>query len=367
MAISAKTKRRLANFSLLLASTIISLLIAEVAVRWLLGQVIVLYPRNFAAGYYDGATLRHMVPNSTFWHTSIDGSWQFRINAQGFRDDESYPYEKPAGQRRILVMGDSHTEGYEVRQNATFSKVLERRLRERGLNAMVMNTGVSGFGTAEELMFLEHEGLKYHPDAVVVAFFANDFEDNVKSNLYRLEDGKLVVTNTSYIPGVKEIGLMNSVPGVPWLSENSYFFSLLLNTAWENAKQALNAMRRKQLTTEYAVRVSDVNKFEQQLAVALLERIKADAHQAGIPFIIVEIPSHDPSGRAPWLPSISPDLVPSFVSASDVFVPASSYLAGMQGLVHVPHGHRHISEETHARIAEALDRVFQNGNFQIQK
>src|SRR5258708_6883151 len=356
VSMSSKYSRWLANFSLALASTLFSLVVAEVATRLILGNSIVLFPRYFAAADYDGVTLRRLIPNSTFLHTSVDGSWQFRTNANGFRDDEEYKYEKPAGQRRILVLGDSHTQGYEVRQSSTFAKVLERRLRQKGLDAQVLNTGISGFGTAEELMFLEHEGMKFHPDMVVVAFFENDFDDNVKSDLYRLKDGTLTVNKTRHTPGVEAISLMNAVPGASWLSQNSYLFSLLINTVWETAKKALSIAARKQLTTEYAIRISEVGKYERELVMALIGRMKAVVQAANIRLVIVEIPTFDPSGRMAWLPSVPDDLVPAISSACDVYVPASSYLASAEnGTVHVPHGHRHISEQTHAPIAEELD------------
>ena len=364
MSMSSKYSRWLANVSVALASTLLSLVIAEVATRLILGNSIVLFPRYFVAAGYDGVTLRRLIPNSTFWHTSVDGSWEFRTNARGFRDDEDYKYEKTAGQRRILVLGDSHTQGYEVHQSSTFAKVLERRLRQKGLDAQVLNAGISGFGTAEELMFLEHEGMKYHPDMVVVALFENDFDDNVKSDLYRLKDGTLAVNKTRHTPGVEPIALMNAVPGASWLSQNSYLFSLLINTAWETAKKALSIAGRKQLTTEYAIRRSEIGKYERELVVALIERMKAVTHAAGIPLVVVEIPSIDPSGRMAWLPSVPDDLVPAISSACDVYVPASAYLAGVE-TVHVPHGQRHISEQTHARIAEVLDRVVSEANSSI--
>jgi lysophospholipase L1-like esterase len=358
---SSKYPRWLANFSLLLGSTLFSLVVAEVAIRLTLGASIVLFPRYFAAADYDGVTLRRLIPNSTFWHTSIDGKWEFRTNAQGFRDDEDYKYEKPAGQRRILVLGDSHTQGYEVHQSATFAKVLERRLRQEGLDAQVLNTGISGFGTAEELMFLEHEGMKFHPDVVVLAFFENDFDDSVKSDLYTLKDGNLVVNKTRHTPGVEAIALMNSVPGAAWLSQNSYLFSLLVNNLWETAKKALSVATQERLITEYAIRISEVAKYERELVVALIERMKAVT--GNVPLVIVEIPSFDPNGRIAWLPSIPEDLIPAISSVCDVYLPASSYLAGAEkGTVHVPHGHRHISEQTHARIAEVLDRVMSERN-----
>jgi lysophospholipase L1-like esterase len=356
-------RRTLANSLLLLGSILFGLLLAEVGTLLILRDGIVLFPRYITAANYDGVTLRRLIPNSTFWHTSIDGSWEFRTNAQGFRDDENYKYDKPAGSRRVLLLGDSHTQGSEVRQSSTFSKVLERRLRERGVDAQVLNTGISGFGTAEQLMFLEREGMKYHPDAVVLAFFANDFDDSVKSGLYRLENGQLVVRKTEHIPGVNAIALMNAVPGVSWLSQNSYLFSLFVNTVWETAKRGLSIAARKQLTTEYAISTSEAGNYERNLVVALIAHMKAVARAASIPFVIVEIPSVDFSGRMAWLPSVPDDLGPVLASACDVYLPTNSYLDGARnGTVHVPHGHWHISEQTHARIAEALDRVLSEIN-----
>lgn len=356
---SIKLQQRLINLALLAGMTCICLIICEVAARLLMHNTVVLFPRNFTEAQYEGVTLRRLIPNATFWHTSVDGSWQFRTNAQGFRDDENYEHEKPPGQRRILMLGDSQTQGFEVRQAATFAKRLERRLRDKGMSVQVLNTGMSGFGTAEELMFLQHEGMKYSPDAIVLAFFANDFDDSVKSGLYELADGKLVVRSTSYTPGVTAIKVMNAVPGAFWLSQNSYLFSILVNTFWETAKEALRVTAKRELTTEYAVRVSEVSEYERQLVIALLRQMHAVAQAANVPFIVVEIPSPvaDADPRA-WQPSVADDLVPAVISSCDIYIPASEYLAGAQkGSVFVPHGQRHVSEQTHAKIAAALDGI----------
>lgn len=80
-------------------------------------------------------------PNSQFWHTSVDGSWKFITNALGFRNTTEVDFVKPPKLVRILSLGDSHTNGYEVRQEATFSAVLERHLRHNGVNAEVINAG----------------------------------------------------------------------------------------------------------------------------------------------------------------------------------------------------------------------------------
>src|SRR5204863_7405009 len=130
-----------------------------------------------------------------------------------------------AGTLRVLALGDSHTQGYEARQDATFSAVLERYLRRHGVRAEVLNTGVSGFSTAEELAFLENEGYRYQPDVVVLAFYANDFEDNLKADLFALDKGDLVEHKHAHVPGVAIQNAIYSLPGARWLSENSYFYS----------------------------------------------------------------------------------------------------------------------------------------------
>lgn len=348
---------RLANFLLLLLSILASLAVGEIAARSLFSDSIELFPRNFAEAHYDdGVTLRRLIPNTTFWHTSIDGTWEFRANSQGFRDDEEYRYAKPATRLRVLVLGDSHTQGWEVRQSATFSSVLENQLRASGLDAEVLNTGISGFGTAEELMFLKHEGMKYRPDAVVVAFYGNDFEDNIKSGLYRLDAGKLIVQKTHHTPGVSAIRLMNAVPGASWLSQNSYFFSLCVNTVWNIAKQALRTNARD--TIEYTARTSSVDEYQKNLALALLQGMKDVTAAAHVPLVVVDIPETASPG---WAPSIPNDMMKDVAKLADAYVPASSYLTGIPDSdVHVPHGNRHISEMTHKRIADALNRALRD-------
>jgi len=48
--------------------------------------------------------------------------------------------------------------------------------------------------------------------------------------------------------------------------------------------------------------------------------------------------------------------------AADLQKNADELFGTENGTVHVPHGHRHISEQTHARIAEALDGVVSEAN-----
>ena len=115
---------------------------------------------------------------------------QFTTNAQGFRDNHEFTYEKPEGTIRVIALGDFHTQRFEVRQDRTYSAVLERHLNGHGVTAEVMNMGVSGFSTAEELVLLQNEAIRSDPDVVVLGFYANDLEDNIKAGLFSLEEDK---------------------------------------------------------------------------------------------------------------------------------------------------------------------------------
>lgn len=117
---------------------------------------------------------------------SVTHNRRLKINSLGLRDRE-HPYDKPAGVRRILVLGDSYAWGYGVSNEETFSEVLEQRFVEEHANWEVLNSGVSGWGTDQEYLYLLHEGFRYGPDLVVVAFYLiNDPLNNVNSAQYGL-------------------------------------------------------------------------------------------------------------------------------------------------------------------------------------
>lgn len=106
---------------------------------------------------------------------------QVTINSQGLRDVERPGYAKPTGVWRVLLLGDSYVEGLRVPLEQTFGKVLEAQLNADAgpdLRYEVINAGVSGWGTDQQLLWFRSEGFKYRPDLVVLAFFpGNDFQN----------------------------------------------------------------------------------------------------------------------------------------------------------------------------------------------
>jgi hypothetical protein len=108
-----------------------------------------------------------------------------RINSHGFRDRE-HTYSKPPDTVRFAVLGNSWTEALQVPIEKTYCSLLERKLAEcscfAGKRVEVLNFGVSGYSTAQELLVLREEVRKYHPDFVLVAFYsARDVANNMRA------------------------------------------------------------------------------------------------------------------------------------------------------------------------------------------
>ena len=100
--------------------------------------------------------------------------------------DREHQISHPANTLRIAVLGDSYTEAMQVNQDEAFWAVMEKALQRcdnlRGRNIEVINFGVSGFGTTQELLMLRYKVWKYSPDVVLLEFTTgNDVSDNSKA------------------------------------------------------------------------------------------------------------------------------------------------------------------------------------------
>src|ERR1700739_4005850 len=128
------------------------------------------------------------------------------INSEGLRDRE-FSVDKPPGVYRIMMLGDSTTFGWGVKQEDTAAKFLERKLNAdlpAGYNHVeVMNTGVGNYDTVQEVTYYETIGWKFHPDLVVLAFFINDPEPvPIEKKGFLIDRSYLIAFATNRIDGV---------------------------------------------------------------------------------------------------------------------------------------------------------------------
>jgi hypothetical protein len=163
-----RLRNTLLAVSLVLLSTLASLLIAELVVRqsgrapemFVVQKGRFRISENPLIGY-------ELVPHFESDRAGSMLDFRGKANSQGFRDRE-HSLEKPEGVFRMLVLGDSITQGLGVRDDeAVFTSVLERELNERSDGRFeVLNFGVSGYNTQQEVETLRQKGLDYAPDLV---------------------------------------------------------------------------------------------------------------------------------------------------------------------------------------------------------
>lgn len=349
-----KTIRKcILNTSVCLLSILISFLFCESLIRIFYKQNVVLFPRYHTDASYGEYSIRRLRPNLEFWHTTVDGSWKFTTNSQGFRSYRDFSYDKPDGLLRIICLGDSHTQGFEARQDHTYSAVIEKYLSNHGYDVEVFNTGISGFSTAEELVFLENEGIKYKPHFVVLGFYANDFEDNIKAGLFELSDDGLKVKKREHIPGVRIQNILYKFSLLRYLGENSYFYSLLFNSTWAFFKEQLYSKEKAQLLTELAVPSEELTGYKIQLTARLIERMYSFCRKNDITLVILDIPRIDGEG---FRSSVPDEIYQLITNNSDIFVNSEEVLKDYNHVIeiHNPHGHRHISEFAHALLGVSI-------------
>jgi lysophospholipase L1-like esterase len=97
-------------------------------------------------------------------------------NSLGLRNREVGP--KKRGTYRILFLGDSLIWSGETSSEELFTGVLERRLNagfSGGANTIeIINAGIPGYTTYQELEFLRVYGMGLQPDLVILGFVFND-------------------------------------------------------------------------------------------------------------------------------------------------------------------------------------------------
>ena len=287
---------------LLLFGLLIGLVAVEMVLR-------VLGPRSpVVASLTSIATFQTYHPIYGFFHRPGASGWietpefvsHVAINSRGLRERE-IAVEKPAGTYRVLVLGDSFVEGAQVPVEETVTRKLEEQLSAMlpGRPVQVINAGNAGFGTAQELLFLDNDGRQYQPDLVILVYFIdNDLPDNG----YRVaRERKLDTTRRPFFVPDGNGGL-ELRPGAPPdpdrfepirpLLRRSVTYNVIENfTRWQEARDQEQAQIGKNRPTYL---LNPPSEWEEAWLVTeqLLGRVQASARGMGAELVVVGAPSY---------------------------------------------------------------------------
>lgn len=164
----------------LLLGTVLAALLVELAFRlfWTLPPWLAEFQQ---AGMYVATSDRDTALRPGYRGTLAIGdtgvTTQVAIDDLGLRGESVG--EKRAGERRVLMVGDSLVFGYGVEAAEALPATLQRALRERGVDATVGNGGVPSYGSRHAVAHMARLDAPFATDAFVVCgFLGNDAIDD---------------------------------------------------------------------------------------------------------------------------------------------------------------------------------------------
>ena len=224
-------------------------------------------------------------------------------NAWGFRGPVPDSVPGP-GVTRILLIGDSQTEGLQVRYEETYGQILQRSLErllpERRFE--VVNLAVSAYGTHQEVLTLRRYGDHVRPCWVVLGFFpGNDLSDNVRLPLVT-ED----TTGVRLIEHRFSLGHRLWLGTKVWLASASHLYTA---SVW-GIKALLSQHRMSQAgLIEPTAPAVDGQSRTLRLTEQLILIARRDAESLGASLIVLVIPERSQVSHPKEAPLLSLDAV----------------------------------------------------------
>jgi hypothetical protein len=244
-------------------------------------------------------------PNFTSTVGTDDYFHNLTLSSVGMHDTD-HPKSKPANTFRIMMLGDSFVRAHQVREKETSHQVLENLLNSQDLcqNIEVMNAGVDGWGTGQELLYYRNEGRYYQPDLVLLMFYiSNDMADNLPGRGITL-DGRncyapyfvlcgdqLDPNPRLFAPGIRSpLGdcsfgkkILSNVLGRIYQSSRLY-----------NQIEPLLATRPPGVSAlDYYTNANEAFDYSMQLTIALVKQLEEEVRKDGAGFAVVLISPSD--------------------------------------------------------------------------
>lgn len=119
-------------------------------------------------------------PNLDFIYKQKEFSYRLRTNSLGIREVE-FQKEKSKNDFRIIVLGDSFTEGDGVAYEYSYPRMLEQKMKEKCTDSSktytLWNAGVCGSDVLYSYVLLRDKLVEYNPDFVIININNSDLND----------------------------------------------------------------------------------------------------------------------------------------------------------------------------------------------
>lgn len=189
--------RWLSRLAAVVLSVGIGLVMVEAALR-----LVWIRRATVASGLEHPQFHHRQKPETTYHYKTREFDVRIRTNRYGLRGPDPV-LPKPAGVTRVLMLGDSYTFGFPVRDAETFAHLIEAGLRAEGSRLEVVNGGVSGYSPTLHYVSLRDQFLSFEPDLVVLWLDLGDVQEDhrFQKNLLYDEAGTILRCDPRYVHG----------------------------------------------------------------------------------------------------------------------------------------------------------------------
>jgi len=279
MDVKAKSCSFFKTSALLIISIATALLLAETALRIIGRKPLYVNPERPTFWKYDALLGWAHQSGQQGVFEKPQFRIHVRINQKGLRDRE-HSYKRRDNMKRILVLGDSFAWGFGVEETNRLSELLEK-----SLGVEVINAGVSGYSTDQELLWFRSEGIKYDTDLIILVFCSNDERDNHLQRVYHVYNKPrfTIEENNLTLKGVPVPKVSLHQRLAHFLRQHSAFFYLFERKLYAS----LHVDKNKAQTTKSSGSSINSSRKSLELTIALLNEMRYIAEINGAQFMLV--------------------------------------------------------------------------------
>ena len=218
-----------------------------------------------------------------------------KVNRQGFSDSKDFVVgDDFSVKTRILLLGDSFTQGFSADIGSSFAEILETKLPD----AIVWNGAITSTGTTQAVATLAGLAPVFKPQLTVLGFYMNDFWDNLVPLNGQLQlqdsDGRLHFIRRHYVDNWGNARLLPLDTVYGYISAGS-------RPPASEAERIIGLTRLGSLSIRFVDRLSQFSRhdaldYQIQLTREHLSRLKEASKRHDSLLLVLLIPDRDKGG-----------------------------------------------------------------------